>query len=260
MNITDFTMEISSVYFDEIIKTVDKIDAEYVSLEKNIGYWITSPIFLDDCFEKYLKYIQSQPIWRMNNEEIFEGTNPFATIHLPDFSTGKILKLVSDFYVLSGGRDKNIGVTDWGNLYFKDHSKPINRWRLPHMDYNSGLAANLWLSEHTEVETGTKLYFYTGKTYQNNWLGRNYDFQMDSNHRLYNEWHSMGPRDRKSRWINFTDEEALYWGFEPVGMAPTKYKCMTMYDPSVSHTPFIHETVEFRWSHTFCCFGKNILL
>lgn len=237
----------SSVYFDTEILVKEKIEKEYFELEKGIGYWVTECPFVDGSFEKFKTFVNSNPIWRMNNEPEFEDTNPFATIHLATFATDKINKLISNIY---GPPPYRTGFNDWGNLYWKDECRPIKRWRLPHRDYGSGLVANLWFTDHTETETGTRIFKYKGKEY-----GVNYDFHVDSEHPLYNEWHSMGAREREERFTNFSDEEALYWGFEPLGMAPTKYSCMTMYHPNISHTPYIEDSVDFRWSHTFATFA-----
>jgi len=187
-DINDFRkMSISSVYFnDEIkIKSIKNLEYEYIKLDKNVGYWITDCPFVDGSFIKYMEFVKSNPIWRMNNEYDLEDTNPFATIHLPDFSTRPLFNLLYQFYSSTIGYNKDVSVNDWGNIYFKEHSRPIKRWRLPHMDYVSGLVANLWFTNHDINSTGTNLYFYKGVTH-----GINYDFQVNESHPLYKEWHN----------------------------------------------------------------------
>lgn len=243
-----YRMNPSSVYYNEKVK-VSNLEYEKIKLDKNICYWNIYDPFIDDGIDQFKKFVSSNPIWRMNNEPELEDTNPFATIHLPTFATDTIFNLLRDFCKKELNIMIPLNVNDWGNLYFKDECRPIKRWRLPHMDYVGGIASNLWLTDHEKNLSGTKLYHYTGKTY-----GVAYDFQVDKEHRLYNQWNSYGARDRDDYWTNFSDDEAEYWGFIPVGVAPSKYNCMTCYLPNVSHAPLIDEKIDFRWSHTFSVF------
>lgn len=241
-----YRMNPNSVYFDSEIK-LKPLEYERVHLADNVYYWNIYDPFFDDGLEKFKTFVSSNSIWRMNNEPELEDSNPFATIHLPTFATDKIFNLLREFCHKELNISYHLIGEDWGNLYWKNECRPIKRYRLPHMDYVGGIASNLWMTDNTN--SGTILYHYTGKTY-----GVSYDFQVDESHPLYSEWHKFGPRDRDSSWKNFTDEEAEYWGFKPLGLVPSKYNCMTCYLPNVSHAPFIGDDIEFRWSHTFCAF------
>lgn len=241
-------MNPSSVYFDDVIK-LKPLEYEEIKLTKKISYWNINDPFFNDGFEKFREFISCNPIWRMNNEDELEDTNPFSTIHLPTFSTNQIFNLLTLFVRKNLNINYQLNYNDWGNLYFKDKCRPIKKWRLPHMDYVGGIVANLWLTDHLSKDSGTILYEYTGKTH-----GIFYDFQIDESHKLYKEWHNFGNRDRQNFWSNFSTDEALYWGFNPVGLVPSKYNCMTCYLPNISHTPFISNHIDFRWSHTFCAY------
>jgi hypothetical protein len=136
---------------------------------------------------------------------------------------------------------------EWGNVYFKERARPITCWRIPHIDYIHGLVANLWFTDHDVVDSGTKLYRYTGKMYN-----EIYDFQQDTNHPKYKEWQALADKPtRADAWVNIPDDELKTWGFECVGMAPTREGTMTWYNANVCHLAYISEKVDFRWSHAF---------
>ena len=124
--------------------------------------------------------------------------------------------------------------------------RPVSIFRIPHVDSPAGLVCNMWFNDIDPKMSGTNLYEYRGKTY-----GDHYDFMVDDTHPLYKEWNEHSKSLRKQGWENFSSDEAEYWGFDLVGIAPVKYKGVTLYEASVPHAPFIDPSIDYRWSHTF---------
>lgn len=115
------------------------------------------------------------------------------------------------------------------------------------MDYDHGMVANLWFTDHELRDSCTKIYKYHGKVHD-----LVYDFQIDTKHKMHEEWRSLSEVPKKSlEWFNANDDDLAKWGFEYLGSVPTKEKTLSMYKANVCHTPFISENVDFRWSHTF---------
>jgi hypothetical protein len=236
--------------FDKVIKLkpLKEWNTEYVSLTDTIGYWVAEHPFQDDGFEIFKNLIAAFPIQKDNNHPSNFDPNPFDTIHVPEWVSKDLCFLIRDFYhkhVTKETYDPQIH--EWGNVYFKEKSKPISCWRIPHIDYVHGLVANLWFTDHNNSESGTKLYHYTGKMYN-----ELYDFQLDTNHKMHNEWKSLSENPtRAPAWFNIPDAELARWGFVHVGTAPNKAGTMTMYKANVCHLAYITDSVNFRWSHAF---------
>lgn len=240
------------VNFDNIIKVkpLKDLEYEYVSLDKNVGYWITESPFYDDGFDLFRSFVSQNPIWKSNTESELDDPNPMATIHLPQWSVKYLIDLVKDFYCSNIARRSSFieeKYEEWGNIYDASIVKPLDCWRLPHIDCQAGLISNLWFTNHTKEETGTILYHYTGKFY-----GNYYDFHVDVNHPRHQEWKEYDKFKRSYGWKNLSDDELEKWGFIKLGMAPTYEGGMTMYQANTPHSVYISDTCKFRWSH---CFG-----
>jgi len=230
------------------LKPIEDFNAKYIKLDNDIGYWVSDHPFVNNGFDIFRELIASFPIQKDNNHPDNMDPNPFDTIHVPEWVSGNIVSVVEEFYRMSN--TKTIFVPqlhEWGNVYFKEKARPITCWRIPHIDYIHGMVANLWFTDHDIVDSGTKLYRYTGKMYN-----EIYDFQQDTNHPRYKEWQQLADKPiRADAWFNISDEELQTWGFECVGIAPTKEGTMTWYKANVCHLAYISEKVDFRWSHTF---------
>jgi hypothetical protein len=238
--------------FNKVIKlkTLNDWKTEYVELDREIGYWTAEHPFVDDSmFEIFKNLIASFPVQKDNNHPDNFDPNPFDTIHVPEWISQDICFLLKEFYL------KNIStniydpqIHEWGNLYFKERSQPIKCWRIPHIDYEHGIVANLWFTSHPLTESGTRLYRYHG-TLPNGI----YDFQVDQKHPMFNEWRELaeGSTIRSPAWFNMPESDLARWGFEYVGSAPNNAGSITMYKANVCHTPHLTEAVDFRWSHAF---------
>jgi len=236
--------------FDKIIKFKSFQDwkFEFVELDYGIGYWIVENPFFDDGFELFKNVISCFPIQKSNSLSSSIQPNPFDTIHVPEWVHKDICLLIRDFYL------ENVKlpvfdpqVHEWGNIYYKSSIKPISCWRIPHMDYDHGMVANLWFTDHDLQDSCTKIYKYHGEVHD-----LIYDFQIDTKHKMHEEWRSLAEIPKKSSgWFNTNDDDLARWGFEYLGSVPTKGKTLSMYQANVCHTPYISENVDFRWSHTF---------
>jgi len=239
-----------------LLTSLEEWSVEYVALDDKIGYWIADNPFLENGYERFKHLVSCFPIVTTNNIETCSDPNPFATIHLPTWLTKSLITLIKSYYV------KNVEpyildeeLNEWGNLYWKDKSRPVDAFRIPHVDYEQGYVANLWFSDHALGTTGTNIYKYTGKIY-----GIYYDFQVDNTHKLYKKWNSLSTTKRLDQWVNFSDDEAAEWGFVKLGMAPSIEKKITMYKANIPHCPYISNEVDFRWSHTFAISHKYMTL
>jgi hypothetical protein len=230
------------------ILTAEQWNLEYIKLTDKTGYWTGNhPFCSDKDFEEFRNLIGNYPVCKSNNHEGCNDPNPFATIHLPTWISGPVVNIVKDFYHNNyPGEVKNINLREWGNLFERDKMRPVEIFRIPHVDSPAGLVCNMWFSEHEPNLSGTNLYEYKGKTY-----GDYYDFMVDDNHPLYKEWSEHSKSLRNPGWRNFTLEEADYWGFDLVGIAPVRNKGVTLYEASVPHAPYINDSIDYRWSHTF---------
>lgn len=236
--------------FDKVIKikSATEWNAEYVKLTDTIGYWVAEDPFKDDGFEIFKNLIASFPIQKDNNHIENFDPNPFDTIHVPEWVSKSICFLVRDFYHKNVRQDwYDPQIHEWGNVYFKNKSRPIRCWRIPHVDYVHGMVANMWFTGHDIKDSGTKLYDYKGRMYN-----ELYDFQVDQSHPMHLEWrHASENPQRADAWFNISDDELARWGFDLVGVAPNRAGTVTLYESNICHLAYINETVDFRWSHAF---------
>ena len=228
--------------------TAETWGLEYVKLTEKTGYWTGDhPFVTEDDFDTFRNLIGSYPVCKSNNHEGCNDPNPFATIHLPTWISGPVVHLVKEFYHKNYNTEiQNPNLREWGNVFERNKMRPVEIFRIPHMDSCNGLVCNMWFNYIDPQLSGTNLYEYKGKTYNDF-----YDFMVDDSHPLYNEWTSHSKSVRKDGWRNFSKDEAEYWGFELVGIAPVKYKGVTLYNANTPHAPYIDDSVNFRWSHTF---------
>ena len=236
--------------FDNVIKlkSIDDLNIEYVKLDDNIGYWISENPFVGNGFELFKNLVSCFPIQKDNNDPTNFDPNPFDTIHLPDWVYKNLCFLLKEFYL----RNSQVYIVDpqiheWGNVYVKNRTRPISCWRIPHVDYTYGIVANLWFTDHAVTDSGTKIYKYHGKM-----KDTIYDFQIDTTHKMHREWKRLAETPtRANSWFNMADDELSRWGFECLGIAPSKAGTMTMYNSNICHAAYISDNVDFRWSHTF---------
>jgi hypothetical protein len=230
------------------LKKPDDWKIEYIDLGYGIGYWIAEDPFLGEGFDLYREMISGFPIQKDGSSAHNTDPNPFDTIHLPDWAYKDLCFFLRDFYLrnfLPEPVDPQIH--EWGNIYFKNHTRPISCWRIPHIDYFKGIVGNLWFTDHDIDESCTKIYKYHGTI-----INDLYDFQIDKNHPLHNRWRDIAQTPtRADNWFNFSDDELNEWGFEFLGRAPSKVKTMTIYKSDICHLAYITDKIEFRWSHTF---------
>lgn len=236
--------------FNEIIKfkPISAWEIENVKLSYGIEYWIVHDPFIDNGFELFRDVINCFPIQKNNSQVQSIQPNPFDTIHVPEWVHKDLCLYIRDFYLQHTNKQiVDPQVHEWGNVYFKDICKPISCWRIPHIDYTHGMVGNLWFTDHNIEDSATKLYKYHGEMQD-----LIYDFQIDDKHKMHEEWKAIASNPVKSNsWFNTDETELSRWGFEHVGSIPTKEKTLTVYHSNVSHTPYISEQVEFRWSHAF---------
>lgn len=236
--------------FDKVLKLkpLSEWKIEYIPLSDDIGYWLADDPFYDNGLEIYKNLISSFPIQKDNNSEHTSDPNPFDTIHLPEWAYKNLCFMVRDFY-LKEFKPQFIDpqIHEWGNVYFKDRAKPINCWRIPHVDYHFGMVANMWFTDHDIKDSSTRLYKYHGKIYKDV-----YDFQVDASHKKHKEWKSLAENPtRADSWFNIDNDTLRDWGFEFVGEAPTRKNTLTLYKANVCHVAYVSENVKFRWSHAF---------
>lgn len=230
------------------LKSVDAWQAEYIELDKNIGYWIAEDPFENDGFEIFKNLIASFPIQKDNNHVENFDPNPFDTIHVPLWVSNRVCNLVEEFYYKHYKPEVfDPQLHEWGNVYFKERSCPITCWRIPHIDYVHGMVANMWFTSHPIEDSGTKIYRYNG-----NMKNDIYDFQIDESHPLHREWKSISDKpERAEKWFNLPEEELKKWGFDLLGIAPCKEKTVTLYESNIPHLAYISDNIQFRWSHAF---------
>lgn len=245
------------------VKSLDDLKVEFVELKYGIGYWIFESPFYDDGFSKYRDLVSKFPIVQDPNQKWSKDANPFATIHLPEW----VCRDIFDLMYLYCTKNSIIPQThwdltpnEWGNLYFKEETRPYDYFRLPHCDGQYGIVGNLWFTDHPEDECGTTIYKFHGKVHkgENNILY--HDFQVDKEHPRFEECKELCLRgERLSEWKPLTEEEELYWGFERIGRAPARENTMTLYNMSAFHSPFVSQQCKFRWSHAYSLSYRTIL-
>jgi hypothetical protein len=235
------------------IKSIHEIDFEYTYFDTDIGYWTISSPFHDNGFELFQNLVGQFPIEKHTNSI---EPNQFCCIHLPYWITNNMLFLIKEFFDSHVRKYyNNYSFGEWGNIFIREMIKPLKCYSLPHFDHKIGIVGNLWFSDHSG-DRGTYLYKYTGKIH-----GDYYDFQIDPEHKKFNEYRMLvESKDRYSEWINISDSECEEWGFVQLGLAPAKKNTITLYESSVSHSPFISNKCNYSWSHTFAleCTGGII--
>lgn len=248
--------------FNDVIKVKDLNDwhGEYIRLDCGIDYWIMESPFYDDGIDLYRNLVSQFPIVHDTNTEGCKDANPFATIHLPQWCCQGIFVLLENYFSRYLPYYIKMDYFEWGNLYFKDQSKPYDYFRLPHCDGPNGIVSNLWFTNHSELDSGTILYKYHGKVIKGPDNKLYYDYQADKNHPLFDEAKELFlSRKRLGHWTPLTTDEEIYWGFERVAILPSKYGTMTVYNTEISHTPFISQNCNFRWSHAYSINYTQIL-
>lgn len=230
------------------IKPIEQFNPRYIKLDGDIGYWITDNPFEGNGFDLFRDVVGSFPIQKDNNHPDNRDPNPFDTIHIPEWVSDNLVTVIEEFYrTRYEGEIFAAQVHEWGNVYFKERARPITCWRIPHIDYVHGLVANLWFTDHSIEDSGTKLYRYHGKMHN-----EIYDFQIDEKHKMHSAWKAISTTpERADAWFNMPDDELQKWGFECVGIAPSKEGTMTMYRSNICHLAYITDKVDFRWSHAF---------
>jgi len=235
-------------YKNEVkIKSLQDIEIESINFGE-IHCWIFKDIFKKDGFEKIKNVIGSFPIQKNNNIDTNYDPNPFDTIHIPAWAYKEVCFLLRDFYLkflCDSPSPTNFEIFEWGNVYFKDKSRPIISNRLPHIDFLHGIVGNLWL-EQQGGESGTSLYSYNGQI-----INGQYDFMVDTNHRKHLDYMELVQKGRSENWFNFDSNFLADFGFVFEGYLPSMENTMTVYRSNQYHTPFIDDLTNFRWSHTF---------
>ena len=224
---------------------------------KHSNYWVITKLFKEGGLDLYKEMAMCYPIIDRNADDGHIDHNPFQVHHMPHWFTNPISEAVREFVLREHFRQGpelqliEERLSEWGNVYIKGECHPLINSHIPHVDFthDEGFIGNLWLSEHEERETETRLYKYRGYLDE----GR-YDFQLDTRHHRYKEW---------SDWVgdgthhvegfqNLSSEQAYHWGFRQIDAAPCRYGTMTIYNANTPHCPFVADSVEWRWSH---CFG-----
>lgn len=242
------------------IKSLSDWQIEYVQLDRELGYWIAESPFYDNGFDLYRELIANFPIVKDTNLDGCKDANPFATIHLPEWCCIDIFILMKSYFEDKLPFHTSMNFSEWGNLYFKEESKPYDYFRLPHCDGPNGIVSNFWLTNHSENESGTLLYRYHGKIIKGPDNKLYFDYQADKNHPLFNECKELSlSKKRLSKWTPLTIEEERYWGFERIGVAPSHENTMTIYRTEIPHAPYVGSTCDFRWSHAYSITVESIL-
>lgn len=248
--------------FNDVVKlkTLQDWNIEYVELDHGIGYWIADNPFYENGFDIYRNLVSKFPIVKDTNLMECIDANPFASIHLPPWMWSGITHLMEDYFIDKFPLSVSCEYSEWGNLYFPEEAKPYNYFRVPHQDGAGGIVGNLWFTDHDPSVTGTSLYKYHGAVYQGDNKSLFYDFQVDTNHPLFDEcMESSLSNLRLDKWKPLTDEEEKYWGFEKVGIIPCIEGKITCYNTDTPHSPYITESCPFRWSHVYSIYFNKLL-
>jgi hypothetical protein len=221
-------------------------------VQKKDGYWIAESPFYEQGFEEYKNLVTTFPIVKDTNLDGNTEANPFATIHLPEWCCLDLFLLLKSYFEASFPFYTNMSFSEWGNLYFKTESKPWDYFRLPHCDGPNGIVSNLWFTNHSVEESGTRIYKYHGNITKGPDNKLYFDYQCDKTHPLFEEckYLSMN-KTRLDKWTPLTEDEEIYWGFERISTAPSYENTMTIYSTETPHSPFISQTCAFRWSHAY---------
>lgn len=234
------------------VKSLDDWGIEYIQLSDTIGYWMAENPFYGNGFELYKQLVSNFPVVKDTNKPNCTDANPFASIHLPEWCCIDVFLLMKSYFDRIFPSYMHMQFSEWGNLYFKDEARPYDYFRLPHCDGPNGVVSNLWFTDHPEDESGTILYQYHGKIIKGPDKKLYFDYQCDKDHPLFEECKNLSlNKKRLEHWNPLTIEEEEYWGFERLGIAPSKNGMMTLYNTEVPHSPFISTQCEFRWSHAY---------
>tara|TARA_B100001093_G_scaffold130466_1_gene123046 strand:- start:278 stop:1099 length:822 start_codon:yes stop_codon:yes gene_type:complete len=255
MDMIDFkTLPISKRVYQETYPIL--LPVSEWEFKKHQKFWLVDNIFKEGGLDLLKEMAQCYPIVDNNNADDDWDHNPFKVFHLPYWITAPICEAVREFvlreYFHQGPELQLIDerLSEWGNIYVKEDCRPLVNSCIPHVDFphDEGWIANLWLSQHEEEETGTNLYDFKGAIDE----GR-FDFQLDSRHQRYTEWHSWvgDGKNHTQGFQNLTRDKAFHWGFRKIEQAPCKYGTMTIYNGNTPHCPFIDDSVQWRWSHAF---------
>lgn len=236
------------------LKDLKDWDVKEVVCTTKTSYWIAEhPFKTNYDFTVFRDLVSKYPVCKGNNDEADNNPNPFQTIHIPSWMSMPICDLVRNYYLSTfNPHVKNPRFMEWGNLYEKNKARPIDAYRIPHIDAERGFICNLWFSYHNDNTSGTEIYEYKGKMIDNL-----YDFMVDESHPKYKEWKNKNLNARLDSWKNLSSHEAEYWGFEKVGFSASKEGTVTMYTANTCHRPFVSQSVDFRWSHTFSFMHEN---
>jgi len=220
-------------------------------------YWIVNKLFKDGGLDLFKEMAECYPIVDRNNDDDHVDHNPFQVHHMPLWFTTPISEAVREFVLrehFKQGPEMQLideRLSEWGNIYIKGQCRPLVNSHIPHVDFSkeNGFIGNIWLSEHEEGTTATNIYEYKGEIDE----GR-YDFQLDTRHQRYQEWHEWvgDGRNHVDGFQNLSSKDAFHWGFKKIAAAPCRYGTMTIYNANIPHCPFLDDSVEWRWSH---CFG-----
>ena len=131
-------------------------------------YWIITKCFKDGGLDLLKEMASCYPIVDPNNSDDDFDHNPFMVHHLPYWITHPICEAIREFVLKEHFHQSKdmalIGehLSEWGNIYVKDKSRPLVNSAIPHVDFpfDEGWISNLWLSRHEEGETSTDIYTY----------------------------------------------------------------------------------------------------
>ena len=196
-------------------------------------YWVITKLFQEGGLELFKEIAKCYPIVDKNNHNHHIDHNPFQVHHMPLWFATPICDMVREFVLrehFKQGPEMDLiheRQLEWGNIYIKGECRPLTNSYIPHVDfpYEEGWIGNLWLSEHDKEETGTKIFKYKGTVHE----GR-YDFQLDSRHQRYQEWHDWvgDGKNHTDGFQNLSSQQAFHWGFRKIASAPVKYGTMTI--------------------------------
>jgi len=218
----------------------------YHPLKYDVGYWVVEDIDSILDFDVFVADV---------NKCEYDGkdtpNNPFFNKNITQLDgTEAIYQFLNEFYreyVNPEAKPTFANASSWSNFYSKELFGCYEQALIPHQDieegfYDTGIACNLWLTDEVE-HSGTNLYKYHGEMIDNR-----YDFCVDPNHALNGSYVRLKDMPKKKQYINYSWEA---WGFEFLGMAPSKYKTMTIYKTNVPHCAHIPYDIEVRHGCSF---------
>jgi len=220
----------------------------YYPLKYGIGYWVIDDLDSIFDFDSLMKEIDDCEFLD-NRANVF---NPFRNKFIDSLNGSLLIQdFIRKFHKEHISPDTNPSFDEfscWTNHYTKKRDKMFSEiGLLPHIDHlddfkQNSIACNLWITEDVEG-SGTNLYKYHGEMRDGM-----YDFSYDRNHPLFDAYKKLRALPPKTEYINYDWE---LWGFELLGMAPSKYKTMTIYKSLVPHNAYIPYEVQIRNSCSF---------